>query len=185
MESRKQGSRLRPRTQKRSEAKDRLSQKRPSRGQGQEYSRPRTKDTTRKCSPKKKLHKFTATPLARSPRQRKKKRHDLGTFFTNNFRELVGFEAKAKDLTYEVKAKNFKMCSRRRPRSQGRPQGLHLWIITLLFKINIFLHQVTEKLVLFLPKWLCLRVECLQAKLHRSSFDIIISIGWYNHFAKF
>ena len=61
MESRTQGSRPRPRTQKKSEAKDSLSGNRHSRGQGQEYSRPRTgmleaKDQghKRKCSPKKK-----------------------------------------------------------------------------------------------------------------------------------
>ena len=41
---------------KKSEAKDSLSEDRHSRGQGQECSRPRprTKDTKRKCSPKKK-----------------------------------------------------------------------------------------------------------------------------------
>ena len=32
-------------------------------------------------------------------------------------------EAKAKDLTFEAKAKDFKIC----PRGQGRPRGLHLW----------------------------------------------------------
>ena len=42
VESRTQGSRLRPRTQKKSEAKDSLSEDRHSRGQGQECSRPRT-----------------------------------------------------------------------------------------------------------------------------------------------
>ena len=44
VESRTQGSRPRPRTQKKSEAKakDRLSEDRHSRGQGQECSRPRT-----------------------------------------------------------------------------------------------------------------------------------------------
>ena len=63
VESRTRGSRPRPRTQKKSEAKDTLSEDRPSRGQGQECSRPRTgvleakaKDQghKRKCSPKKK-----------------------------------------------------------------------------------------------------------------------------------
>ena len=53
--------RPRPRTQKKSEAKakDSLSEDRHSRGQGQECSRPRTKDTKRKCSPPKKkgVHK--------------------------------------------------------------------------------------------------------------------------------
>ena len=48
-----------------------------------------------------------------------------------NFRGLVGWRngllislvmAKAKDLSFEANAKDFKMC----PRGQGRPQGLHL-----------------------------------------------------------
>ena len=71
MESRTQGSRPRPRprTQKKSEAKDSLSEDRHSRSQGQECSRPRprTKDTKRKCSPKKKkrssLKFFKRSPL--------------------------------------------------------------------------------------------------------------------------
>ena len=44
VESRTQGSRPRPRTQKNSKAKDSLSEDRPFRGQGQKCSRPRTKD---------------------------------------------------------------------------------------------------------------------------------------------
>ena len=59
MESRTQGSRPRPRTQKKSEAKDSLSEDRHFRGQGQECSRPRTKDTSASVLQKKKkgLHK--------------------------------------------------------------------------------------------------------------------------------
>ena len=73
MESRTQG--LRPRTQKKSEAKakDSLSEDRHSRGQGQECSRPRprTKDTKRKCSPKKKKKKvFTKIFQAISTKKR-------------------------------------------------------------------------------------------------------------------
>ena len=37
---------------------------------------------------------------------------------TRHFRGLVGFEAKAKDLSFEVKAKDFKICPRGRPRGQ-------------------------------------------------------------------
>ena len=66
VESRTQGSRPRPRTQKKFEAKDSLSEDRPSRGQGQECSRPRprTKDR-RKRSPKKKkgLQKYFSGDL--------------------------------------------------------------------------------------------------------------------------
>ena len=59
VESRMQGSRPRPRTQKKSEAKDNLSEDRPSRGQGQECSRPRprTKDTAANVLRKKGLQK--------------------------------------------------------------------------------------------------------------------------------
>ena len=45
---------------------------------------------------------------------------------TGQFLRTWGLEAKAKDLTFEAKAKDFKMCPRGRPRGQGRPRGLHL-----------------------------------------------------------
>ena len=57
VESRTQGSRPRPRTQKKSEAKDSLSEDRHSRGQGQECSRPRTKDTSASALQNKKKKK--------------------------------------------------------------------------------------------------------------------------------
>ena len=41
---------------------------------------------------------------------------------TGQFSRTRGLEAKAKDLTFEAKAKNFKIC----PRGQGRTRGLHL-----------------------------------------------------------
>ena len=80
MESRTQGSRPRPRprTQKKSEAKakDSLSEERHSRGQGQECSRPRprTKDTKRKCSPKKIKNKRSSQKFFRRSPKKKKKR---------------------------------------------------------------------------------------------------------------
>ena len=72
---------------------------------------------------KKGFHKFYAGSQAFF--YTKKKSHDLGPFLTNQkivlsstedraFRGLEGYEAK--DLTFEIKAKDFKMC----------PQGLHL-----------------------------------------------------------
>ena len=50
---------------------------------------------------------------------------------TGQFSRTWGLEAKAKakDLTFEAKAKDFKICPRGRPRGQGRPRGLHLWYI--------------------------------------------------------
>ena len=71
-DTRLQGSR--PRTQKKSEAKakDSLSEDRHSRGQRQECSRPRprTKDTKRKCSPKKKK-RSSQIFFRRSPKKKK------------------------------------------------------------------------------------------------------------------
>ena len=69
VESRTQGSRPRPRTQKKSVAKtkDSLSEDRPSRGQGQECSRPRprTKDTAASVLQKKRFSKkfFRRSPI--------------------------------------------------------------------------------------------------------------------------
>ena len=45
---------------------------------------------------------------------------------TGHFRRLVGFEAKAKDLSFKVK--DFKMY----PRGQGRRRGLHFSLLTKL-----------------------------------------------------
>ena len=61
VESRTQGSRPRPRTQKKSEAKNSLSEDRHSRGQGQECSRPRTRAQV--LSKKKSLHKNFSSDL--------------------------------------------------------------------------------------------------------------------------
>ena len=67
VESRTQGSRPGPRTQEKSEAKakDSLSEDRNSRGQGQECSRPKTKDTSASALQKKKkgLHKNFSSDL--------------------------------------------------------------------------------------------------------------------------
>ena len=74
MESRTQGSRPWPRTQKKSEAKDSLSEDRHSRGQGQECSRPRPriKDTSASALQKKKSsQKF----FRRFPKKKKRSSH--------------------------------------------------------------------------------------------------------------
>ena len=73
VESRTHGSRPRPRTQKKSEAKakakDSLSEDRHSRGQGQECSRPRTKDQGHKAQvlSKKKKKRSSQKFFKRSP----------------------------------------------------------------------------------------------------------------------
>ena len=111
MESRTQGSR--PRTQKKSEAKDSLSEDRHSRGQGQECSRPRprTKDTKRKCSPKKKKKRSSQKFFRRSP-------------LKNVFQKI--FQALHKILTFQKsccpRAEDRPIFEDLRPRGQG--QGL-------------------------------------------------------------
>ena len=95
MESRTQDSR--PRTQKESEAKDSLSEDRLSRGQGQECSRPRTKDTSASALQKKRSsQKF----FRRSPT----KKRSSQTFFRrspqkNLFQKI--FQALHKILTIQ------------------------------------------------------------------------------------
>ena len=93
----------------------------------------------RKCSPKKKKKKkvFTKIFQAISTKKRFPKNFSSAPQNFNNsknsavleprtgqFLRTLHFEAKAKDLTFEAKAKvkDFKMC----PRGQGRPRGLHL-----------------------------------------------------------
>ena len=138
VESRTQGSRPRPRTQKKSEAKakDSLSEDRHSRGQGQECSRPRpmTKDTSASALQKKKKV-FTKIFQAISTKKRFLKNFSSAPQNFNNskntavleprtgqFSRTWGLEAKAKDLTFEAKAKDFKIC----------PRGLHLCLICKL-----------------------------------------------------
>ena len=107
MESRTQGSRPRPRTQKKSEAKakDSLSEDRHSRGQGQECSRPRprTKDTKRKCSPKKKK-RSSQKFFRRSPKKKKKKKRSSQKFYKRSPRKNVFqkiFQPLHKILTFQ------------------------------------------------------------------------------------
>ena len=93
VESRTQGSR--PRTQKKSEAKDSLSEDRHSRGQGQECSRlrPRTKDTSASALQKKKdLHKNFLGDL-------KKKKKGLHKNFLGDLQKI--FQALHEILTIQ------------------------------------------------------------------------------------
>ena len=142
VESGTQGSRPRPRTQKKSEAKAKncLSEDRHSRGQGQECSRPRprTKDTSASALQKKKV--FTKIFLAISKKKKKaftnifqaistKKRFPKNfssasqTF--NNSKNTAVLEPRTGQFLrtwgLETKAKDFKMC----------PRGLHLWLVVL------------------------------------------------------
>ena len=147
------------------------------RGQGQPFrgqtlSRPRTgmleakaKDQghKRKCSPKKKV--FTKIFQAISTKKRFPKNSSSAPQNFNNsknsavleprtgqFSRTWGLEAKAKDLTFEAKAKDFKICPQGRLRGQGRPRGLHLWLaerrklvlISCLAWIKVFSSQAMQ-----------------------------------------
>ena len=141
VESRTRGSRPRLRTQKNPrprtafprtdtlEAKDRNA-----RGQGQE-----TRTQAQVLSKKKKV--FTKIFQAISTNKRFPKHFSSAPQNFNNSKNTTVLEPRtgqfsrtggleAKDLTFEAKAKNFKMCPRGRPRGrprgQGRPRGLHL-----------------------------------------------------------
>ena len=148
VESRTQSSRFRPRTQKKSDAKAKgsPSEDRSSQGQGQECWRlkPRTKNTTRNDLQTKRssLSNFVNFPeissvfqekmsskifseaLWHSSRQ-KEIGHDLSPLEprTGDFLGLAGFEAPAKNLTFEAKAMDFNLCLP----GQTRLPGLHLW----------------------------------------------------------
>ena len=130
VQSRTQGSR--PRTQKKSEAKDSLSEDRHSRGQGQECSRPRprTKDTSASALQKKRSsQKF----FRRSPQKNVFQKIFQAPHKILTIQKIVLFSSRgqANFRGLEAKAKDFKMCPRGRPRCQGRPRGLHLCLICL------------------------------------------------------
>ena len=121
------------------------------RGQGQPFrgqtlSRPRTgmleakaknQGHKRNCSPKKKkgLHKNFSSDLHKKTFSKKfssapqnfnnAKNSAVLDPRTGQFSRTWGLKAKAK-------AKDFKMCPRGRPRGQGRPWGLHLWLCGIL-----------------------------------------------------
>ena len=100
MESKTQGSRPRPRTQNKSEAKDSLSENRHSRGQGQECSRPRprTKDTKRKCSPK--IKKRSSQKIFRRSPKKKVFTEIFQAISTKNVFQKI-FQALHKILTFQ------------------------------------------------------------------------------------
>ena len=106
VESRTQGSR--PRTQKNPRPRSKTAvprTDRPSRGQGQECSRPRTKDTGASVLQKKISSKTFSGDLQNFSNSKNSAALEPRT---GQFSKTCGFEAEAKD---------FKMC----------PQGLHLW----------------------------------------------------------
>ena len=90
-------------------AKDSLSEDRHSRGQGQECSRPRprTKDTKRKCSPKKKKKRSSQKFFKRSPRTLSKKRLEDSTIFWNVKILWSGWKIFWKTFFSEDRLKNF------------------------------------------------------------------------------
>ena len=127
VESRTQGSRPRPRTQKKSEAKAKgsLSEDRHSRGQGQECSRPRTKDTSGSVLQiKKSSQKF----FRRFPKKKKKKRSSQ-KFFKRSLQKNVFqkiFQALHKILTIQkiVLSSSQRQANFRGLDLRGQGQGL-------------------------------------------------------------
>ena len=136
VKSRTQGSRPRPRTQKKSEAKAKnsLYEDRHSRGQGQKCSRPRTKDTSASALQKKKV--FTKIFQAISTKKRFPKNFSSAPRNFNNSKNSAVLEPRTGQFSrtsgLEAKAKDFKMCPRGRSRGQGRPRGLHLCLLVFL-----------------------------------------------------
>ena len=139
-------------------AKDSPFEDKPSPGQGQECSRPRplTKDTGASVLQKKRSEKKFSGDLKKKVlkiffRAISKKKFFkiiffkiifkiilLQTFYnsknsavlesrTGQFLRTWSFETK--DLTFEAKTKDFKMCPWGRPRGQGRPRELQLWLL--------------------------------------------------------
>ena len=134
-------------------AKDSLSEDRHSRGQGEECSRPRprTKDTSASALQKKKKKRSSEKFFRRSQKKKKKKvftkifqaistkKRFLKNFSSapqnfNNSKNSAVLEPRTGQFSrtsgLEAKAKDFKICPRGRPRGQGRPRGLHLWLIS-------------------------------------------------------
>ena len=144
-----QGSKPGPRTQTKYEAKDSPSENRHFQGQ-----EPRTQakvfSQTKKGLQKffsgnlqeKKVFKNFFQALSTKNGLEKNFSADLQNFNhsknsavleprTGQFSRTWGF--KAKDLTFEAKAKDFKMC----PRGQGRSRGLHLcWMVSIKKNLN-------------------------------------------------
>ena len=123
MESRTQGSR--PRTQKKSEAKDSLSEDRHSRSQGQECSRPRTKDTSASALQNKKKV-FSKIFQAISTKKKKKvltkifQAISTKKRFTKNFSSaLQNFNNSKNSAVLEPRTGQFS-------RTRGQGQGLDL-----------------------------------------------------------
>ena len=146
VESRTQGSRPRPRTQKNPRPRPRTAfprtdtleaKDRNARGQGQG---PRTQAQVLSKKKRSSQKIFKRSPRKNVFRKIFQALHKISTIQKNSvvleprtgrFSRTWGLEAKAKDLTFEAKAKDFKMCPLRRPRGQGRPRGLHLWFTAI------------------------------------------------------
>ena len=92
----------------------------------------KAKDTSASALQKKDLHKNFLGDLQKKTSSKNFNNSKNSAVLeprTGQFLRTLGLEAKAKDLTFEAKAKDFKMCPRVRPRSQGRPRGLHLCLL--------------------------------------------------------
>ena len=135
VESRTLGSRPRPRIQKNPrpstafprtvtlEAKDRNARGQGSRTQTQVLSKKKKKVFTKIFQAISTKKRFPKKFSSASQNFNSLKNSAVLEPRTGQFSRTWGLEAK--DLTFEAKAKDFKMC----PRGQGRPRGLHLCLL--------------------------------------------------------
>ena len=186
MESRTQGSRPRPRTQKKSEAKakDNLSEDRHSRGQGRECSRPRTKDTSASALQKKRSSQkfFRQSPKKRSS-QKIFKRSLRKNVFQKNFQALHKILTIQKILLSSSRGQaNFRglEASRPRPRTskcvlEDSTSGCYCFFVQLF--------NTAQFLYFFSITYLCIQQRCVWE--HDHQYKKILEVGReWNQFHK-
>ena len=160
--ARGQGQGHKKKSEAKAKAKDSLSEDRHSRGQGQECSRPRprTKDTKRKCSPKKKKRSsqkfFKRSPLKNVFQKIFQALHKILTF-----QKIVLSSSRGQANFRGLEAKDFKMCPRGRPRGQGRPRGLHL---CLKLQNTVLKNRETKHFISLLLNDEVLLLQCYSAE---------------------
>ena len=88
------------------------------------------KDTQAQVLSKKKKV-FTKIFQAISTKKRFPKNFSTAPQNFNNSKNTAVLEPRTGQFsrTWGLEAKDFKMCPRGRPRGQGRPRGLHLWVV--------------------------------------------------------
>ena len=115
---------------------------------------------------KKGVHKFSARFLAFSNEISTVQKIVLSSSRGQaNFRGLEASRPRPRTWGFEAKAKDFKMC----PRGQGRPRGLHLWLLACIS----VLRNVWPTTGIFVLCILLRGSKCLWITLEWFSFNII------------